>query len=83
MPEPATIRVTVNGASVAIPAGATASTALLIAGVAARLSVSGEPRTALCGMGICFECRALIDGVPHQRTCQLPARDGMALETQP
>lgn len=36
-----------------------------------RLSVTGEPRGPLCGMGICFECRATIDGKPHVRTCQM------------
>jgi sarcosine oxidase subunit alpha len=58
------------------------SAAMLSAGAACRISVSGEPRTALCGMGICFECRAVVDGVPHQRTCQLLCREGMRVETQ-
>ncbi len=35
-----------------------------------RRSVTDEPRGPLCGMGICFECRARVDGVEHQRTCQ-------------
>lgn len=39
-------------------------------GEAFRTSVSGEPRAPMCGMGICMECRATVDGVPHQRTCQ-------------
>ena len=56
--------------------------AMLATGVPCRVSVSGEPRTALCGMGICFECRAIVDGVPHQRTCQLLCCEGMIVETQ-
>ena len=36
-----------------------------------RISVTGEPRAALCGMGICFECRAVVNGIPHRRTCQI------------
>ena len=59
-----------------------ASAAFLAAGVPCRVSVTGESRTALCGMGICFECRANVDGIPHRRTCQLPCREGMRLETQ-
>ena len=34
-----------------------------------RRSVSGEPRGVLCAMGICFECRMDIGGVPHRRAC--------------
>ncbi len=34
-----------------------------------RRSVSGEPRGVLCAMGICFECRVEISGVPHRRAC--------------
>jgi sarcosine oxidase subunit alpha len=63
--------------------GSVVSAALLKAGVPCRTSVSGEPRTALCGMGICFECRAIVNGTPHRRTCQLICRDGMVVETQP
>jgi sarcosine oxidase subunit alpha len=34
-------------------------------------------------MGICFECRAVVDGIQQQRTCQILCRDGMTVETQP
>ena len=76
------LSVSVNGVSIQVPHGAMVSTALLQAGVPCRISVSGEPRIALCGMGICFECRAIIDGVPHLRTCQVPCREAMRVETQ-
>ena len=46
-----------------------------------RASVTGESRGPLCGMGICFECRATVDGLMHERTCQLPVRDGMEIHT--
>jgi len=49
----------------------TIAAALMAAGQSCRTSVTGEPRGPLCGMGICFECRATVHGVPHQRTCQL------------
>jgi D-hydroxyproline dehydrogenase subunit gamma len=75
------ITVFVNGAVVEVPAGSTIVAALLLAGDPCRNSVSGEPRTALCGMGICLECRATVDGVPHRRTCQLLCQPGMRVET--
>lgn len=42
-----------------------------------RLSLSGQPRAPLCGMGVCQECRVEIDGRPHQLACQTWCRDGM------
>ncbi len=83
IPAPRRLTLWLNGASIEVPEGTMASAAFLAAGVACRVSVTGEPRTALCGMGICFECRATVDGVPHRRTCQIPCRAGMRLETQP
>ena len=46
-----------------------------------RRSLSGEARGALCGMGVCFECRAVVDG-ELIRTCLTPARHGMHIELQ-
>ena len=77
------ISVMINGRRVVVAAGTTVSAAMLNAGVAQRISVRGEPRAALCGMGVCFECRAVVDGVANRRSCQLVCREGMNLETQP
>jgi sarcosine oxidase subunit alpha len=77
-----TVTVRVNGERVTMPRGAMLAAALLKAGAPCRISASGEQRTALCGMGICFECRAMVDGVPQQRTCQIVCKEGMTLETQ-
>lgn len=76
------IRVTVNGKPVEVSPGSTVAAAILLAGVTAfRRSVRGEPRGALCGMGICFECRVTIDGTPHCRSCQALCRPGMEIRT--
>lgn len=72
----------INGQAVIVPPRTTVAAAILIAGVTTfRRSIHGEPRGPLCGMGICFECRATIDGVSLQRTCQLTALDGMEIQT--
>jgi D-hydroxyproline dehydrogenase subunit gamma len=81
MPENLTIWI--NGVAVPMETDSVVSAALLKAGVTCRRSVSGEPRTALCGMGICFECRAIVNGTPHRRTCQILCREAMVVETQP
>jgi sarcosine oxidase subunit alpha len=83
MPEGVAVTIWINGSAWSVPAGSVVSAAMLAAGAPCRRSVLGEPRTALCGMGICFECRAVVDGVSHQRTCQLICREGMRVETQP
>jgi hypothetical protein len=80
MPEPATLEVWLNGTPIRVPMGSMVSSVFLNAAIPSRLSVAEEPRAALCGMGICFECRAKVDGILHRRTCQLPCRDGMRLE---
>lgn len=82
MPERSLVTVLVSGRAVTLPEGSMVVAAMLALDVPCRVSVSGEPRSALCGMGICFECRAIVDGVPHQRTCQLICREGMVVETQ-
>ena len=76
------ISILVNGRAVTVPMGAMVSAALLLAGAPCRLSTGGESRTAVCGIGLCFECRAVVDGVAHTRTCQLRAQPGMTVETQ-
>jgi D-hydroxyproline dehydrogenase subunit gamma len=71
----------VNGKPVLISSGATVAVAIMLAGDACRKSVTGESRGPFCGMGICFECRAVVDGNPHSRTCQVPCEPGMEVRT--
>lgn len=72
----------VNGASTTVPDGITVAAAVLISGEKTfRHSVTGEPRGSLCGMGICFECRVTINGIPHARSCQIPIQPGMDIGT--
>ncbi|MFZ0864981.1 MAG: 2Fe-2S iron-sulfur cluster-binding protein [Candidatus Sulfotelmatobacter sp.] len=75
------VTVTVNGSPVLAPPGATVAVAVAIAGQACRTSVTGEPRGALCGMGICYECRVTINGKPHCRSCQVLCEAGMEVKT--
>ena len=80
MPDQVTL--SVNGTNVNVPQGATVAVAVAVANSFCRRSVSGGSRTVLCGMGICFECRAEIDGRLHQRTCQIVCTPGMRVNTQ-
>lgn len=76
------IAIRVDGQSVEVAEGVTLAAAIAISGTARfRRSVTGEPRAPLCGMGICWECRVTVDGVPHVKSCQVPCRDGMEVRT--
>jgi sarcosine oxidase subunit alpha len=79
---PASFAIRVDGAEVHAEAGWSVAAALLNAGIGRfRDSVSGEPRGPLCAMGICFECRVEIDGVPDRRACLEPCRPGLVVAT--
>ncbi|WP_263383090.1 (2Fe-2S)-binding protein [Granulicella arctica] len=78
---PETIRLILNQRYVQVPEGATVAVAILLAGSTFRRSIHGEPRGALCGMGTCFECRAMVNGRAQQRTCQLLCQPGMIVAT--
>ena len=76
------VEIVVDGERIRVSEGMTLAAALFDAGVVAfRVSVSGTPRAPICGMGSCFECRVTVDGRPHQRSCLIPCRDGMVVET--
>ncbi|MEZ0603390.1 (2Fe-2S)-binding protein [Paraburkholderia sp. IW21] len=76
------IRLTIDDRCIEVEAGTTVAAALVIAGVSAmRTSVSGQPRAALCGMGVCQECRVTIDGRAHALACQTLCREGQIVCT--
>jgi sarcosine oxidase subunit alpha len=78
-----TVTVSVNGKPVVMPRGSVLAAAILNSGSFCRISESGEARMAICGMGICFECRAIVDGAAQRRTCQIVCCDGMTVHTHP
>ncbi|AQH01222.1 ferredoxin [Burkholderia sp. KK1] len=76
------VRVTIDGEALAVPAFTTVAAAVAMRGIGAtRRSVTGEPRAALCGMGVCHECRVSVDGRAHVLGCQTVCRDGLSIET--
>jgi hypothetical protein len=79
---PEIVTVYVNGQPVAVPLGSTAAVAILLSADAGRTSVSGQPRTPLCGMGTCFECRAEINGKPQRRSCQILCEPKMEIRSR-
>jgi sarcosine oxidase subunit alpha len=76
------VSLTVNGTSISVPSGTTVAVAMALAGQPCRTSVTGQPRGPLCGMGICFECRVTINGIPHCRSCQCGCEPGMEVTSE-
>lgn len=76
------VTIVCDGRELRVPAGISVAAAMLGGGVRAfRRSVSGDDRAPLCGMGICYECRVTIDGVPHRRACLVTVIDGLQITT--
>ena len=76
------IHLTLNGRPLLVAPGTVVAAVIAEAGVTTfRRSVSGEPRSPLCGMGTCMECRVTINGQPHSRSCQVLCSEGMEVIT--
>jgi D-hydroxyproline dehydrogenase subunit gamma len=75
----APITISLNGQPISVAPGTSVAAAMMGGGSTCRRSVLGEPRSALCGMGICMECRATVNGVPQVRTCLVAVEPGMEI----
>jgi sarcosine oxidase subunit alpha len=76
------VTIIVDGRSLDVPAGISVAAALLENGVRAfRRSVTGAERAPLCGMGVCYECRVTIAGMPHRRACLITVSDSLQIST--
>ena len=79
----APVSLTLDGREVTAYEGETVSAVLLAEGhVATRTTSGGSPRGVYCGMGVCFDCLVVVDGVPNTRACVTWVRGGMDVERQ-
>lgn len=81
---PGEVRFEFEGETVTARAGESVAAALLAHGVryTRTTPVSGEPRTAYCHIGVCFECLVEIDGRANRQACMTEAREGMKVRRQ-
>lgn len=78
---PHNISIQLDGKLHPVPNGITVAAALsLWAKGITRRSVKGEHRAAFCGMGICQECRVLING-QRRLACQTLCEEDMVVHT--
>jgi sarcosine oxidase subunit alpha len=79
------VRLRVDGRPVTAYSGETVFAALLAEGIRAlRYPIKDQAKTdrgGFCGMGVCQECRVMVDGLPDRRACMTEVRDGMEICT--
>jgi D-hydroxyproline dehydrogenase subunit gamma len=72
-----------DGVAVTAYEGESVATMLLAEGhTATRTTTTGDPRGVYCGMGVCFDCLVVVDGVPNTRACVTWVRKGMVVSRQ-
>ncbi|GAB3398713.1 hypothetical protein GCM10027568_36110 [Humibacter soli] len=80
----AAVSIVVDGSAMEGVQGQTIAGVLLGAGRTSWRSTArgGRPRGVFCGIGVCFDCIATVNGVPDVRLCQREAQDGDVVTTQ-
>jgi predicted molibdopterin-dependent oxidoreductase YjgC len=79
----AAVSLIVDGRLVNAHAGETVATVLIAEGrIATRRTAGGQPRGVFCGMGACFDCLVVVDGVPNTRACMTFVAEGMDVRRQ-
>ena len=77
------VKLSLDGRPVTAYEGESVAGMLLAEGhVATRTTQAGEPRGVYCGMGVCFDCLVVVDGVPNTRACVTWVREGMVVSRQ-
>ena len=77
------VTLTLDGRPVTAFEGESVAALLLAEGHAEmRFTPTGAPRGVYCGMGVCFDCLVVVDGVPNTRACVTWVRDGMDVRRQ-
>lgn len=78
------VNITVDGTELRVPASRTIAAALMLdldRSAWRRTRQAGEPRGLFCGIGICYDCLATIDGRTSVRACMVEVAEGMDVRT--
>ena len=78
------VRYFLDGEELHALAGQMVAAAILASGrrILRHTRFEAKPRGIFCGIGICFDCLVLIDGIPNQRACIVEIKEGMQVATQ-
>ncbi|MFW5418427.1 (2Fe-2S)-binding protein [Nocardiopsis sp. CNT-189] len=78
------LKIRVDGEEVAARPGQTVAGVLLGMGRRSWRTTRGEgrPRGVFCGIGVCFDCLVVVNGVPDVRACRRRVADGDDVRVQ-
>ncbi len=78
------IEFTFDGEKIDAITGQSVAAALLVANqrTLRKTRFNNNYRGVFCGIGVCFDCLVVIDGITNQRACLIEAKPGMKVQTQ-
>jgi aerobic-type carbon monoxide dehydrogenase small subunit (CoxS/CutS family) len=78
------IEFTFDGEKIDAITGQSVAAALLSADqrILRKTRFNNTERGVFCGIGVCFDCLVVIDGITNQRACLIEAKPGMKVQTQ-
>jgi aerobic-type carbon monoxide dehydrogenase small subunit (CoxS/CutS family) len=78
------IEFTFDGEKIVAITGQSVAAALLAAKqrTLRKTRFNNNERGVFCGIGVCFDCLVVIDGITNQRACLIEAKPGMKVQTQ-
>jgi aerobic-type carbon monoxide dehydrogenase small subunit (CoxS/CutS family) len=78
------IEFTFDGEKIDAMTGQSVAAALLAANqrTLRKTRFNNNERGVFCGIGVCFDCLVVIDGITNQRACLIEAKPGMKVQTQ-
>lgn len=81
---PAEIKFYFNDQEVSGLVGQSVGAALLAQGdrILRKTRFKAKGRGVFCGIGVCFDCLVVIDGISNQRACITEIKAGMKVQTQ-
>ena len=73
-----------DGVPVEAVAGQTVAGVLLGMGTTSwrTTRIGGRPRGVFCGIGVCFDCLVVVNGIPDVRACQRVVVEGDEIRAQ-
>ena len=78
------VEFTFDGEKIDAITGQSVAAALLAANqrTLRKTRFNNNERGVFCGIGVCFDCLVVIDGITNQRACLIEAKPGMKVQTQ-
>ncbi len=78
------MKVRIDGREHTVAQGQSVAAVLLGAGLTSWRTTRGgaRPRGIFCGIGVCFDCLVIVNGIPDVRACLRLVRDGDDIRLQ-